>query len=191
MTRMPVWLAAGVACAATFPFVATRPRPAEAPAAGQVVDRAPEAVAVAARSLAKAYLAEEVIRGRRTVPEAAAVFGWLNRQPPAIDAADIRHRFPRLSAGADEAEVLCAQVTGFIVGTLRCANPARESELVRTGQEQMDAVRDPTGRLILPAVREADCRELVRRAMAASMRRETGGAADFEWIGEGLVLIER
>jgi hypothetical protein len=191
MTRTPLWLAAGAACAAALPFAVVRPRPV-VPPPHAVFEPSPETTAVAARSLAKLYLAEEVARGRLTVPEAAAVFGWLNRQPPAIAAADIRQRFATLSAGADEVEVLCTQVTAFIVGTIRLTEPAREPDLVRMARDQLEAARGPDGRTVLPVVSEADCEVLFRRAaISATHWQGEVSRSELDGIGDGLILVGR
>src|SRR5262245_32219317 len=158
MIRLPLWLAAGAACVSALPF-AVRPRPplpAEPP-----VEYAPETNAVTARTRVKLHLTDQVMRGWYTVPEAAAVFAWLNRQPPAAGIDDVRRRLFGVPDDADEAEVLCAQVTSYVVGTARLTNPDRIPDLLRTAREQVDAARGLDGRVSLPAVNDAECAELL------------------------------
>jgi hypothetical protein len=55
----------------------------------------------------------------------------------------------------------------------------------------VDAARGLDGRPVLPAVSEADCEELLRRATIATAEQQRGDAADLDWIGEGLALVGR
>ena len=191
MTRMPVWLAAGAACAAAYILAVPGPRPTTPPAAA--ADRPAGSEGVLARSLAKHFVATEVTRGRLTVPEAAAVFGWLNRRPPPADPAEVIGRQSGLSDAARrcEAEVLCAQVMAYRAAAARHPNPAREADLVWLGQAQVRMSRGPDGRPRLPAVNEAECEKLIARATALSRRRHQAGPDDMDALGEGLRLVVR
>ena len=190
MSRVPVWLAAAAACAATLTFAFPGPRPTTRPAAA---DRPADSEAVLARSLAKHCVATEVTRGRLTVPEAAAVFGWLNRRPPPADPAEVIGRQFSLSDAARrcEAEVLCAQVMAYRAAAVRHPNPAREADLVWLGQAQVRMCRGPDGRPRLPAVNETDCENLLDRATVLTRRRHQAGANDMDALGEGLRLVFR
>ena len=192
MTRMPLWLAAGAVCAAALSLAIARPRPTALPADPRA-DRPADSDAVIARTLAKHFVATEVARGRLTVPEAAAVFGWLNRLPPPTDPAEHVGGMSGISDAArrSEPEVLCAQVMTYRAAAVRNPNPAREADLVWIGQAQIRLARGLDGRPLLPAVNEADCRELIERATVLSRRQNRAGPVDFDALGEGLTLVVR
>jgi hypothetical protein len=185
MTRTPLWLAAGAACAVALALALPRPRP-ETPVPDTFAEQSAECRAVAARAMAKLFLAGEVSRGRLTVPQAAAVFGWLNRQPPVAKS---------LPGGPlpeeDEADVLCRQVQTVRATAVRADDPAREGELVRRESAEVAAARGPDGRITLPPVCEGDCRELLRRAALADEVIGRTGWSDVAWLGDGLGPVVR
>src|SRR5262245_32853045 len=88
--------------------------PSPRPGTGPGPEESPEArqEAVALRIFAKDLVASEVAAGRRSLFEAAALFGALNRVPPqasALSLMDSKAGGPRVPARTDE-ERLCRQV---------------------------------------------------------------------------------
>ena len=94
-----------------------------------------------ARACARRAVGRELLAGRLTVPEAAAVFGWLDRQHPAIPASMIEavNRAmaggspvgSELSAGArHEGEWLCLRTAGYARNLAWGESPERAGERV-------------------------------------------------------------
>jgi hypothetical protein len=82
-------------------------------------------------------------------------------------------------------------VMTYRAAAVRHPNPAREADLVWLGQAQVRMARGPDGRPRLPAVNETDCKRLVDRATALSLRRHHSGPDDMDTLGDGLRLVVR
>jgi hypothetical protein len=133
------------------------------------------------RVVAKTVVARELLAGRLSLPEATAVFDWLNRLPPAL-SDDVRAR-----AGADPEESPYRAVLNWVelpAGANQSVPNVRRLIDLQEEQRQSEA-RSP---LQLPAVIEDDCSELVERSRAA-IRPGSGCACDRVTI-DGLRLVE-
>ena len=89
------------------------------------------------RILAKDLVAGEVAAGRRSLFEAAALFGALNRLPPEampLSLTDSKAGGPRLPARTDEAR-LCRQVIVWVPAVLK-GWPADEAKSVTARLER-------------------------------------------------------
>ena len=111
------------------------PVPQHQPDAGYHLAADPAAEAYRVRSAARNLVAREVIAGRTTVPEAAAVFGWLDARPP-------RHVDPTPAdtaslaglpdpGGYTAAEMLGVRVVAFVATRDVCASRPVCMERVR------------------------------------------------------------
>lgn len=130
---------------------------------------------MAARSHAREAVGRELLVGRLTVPEAAAVFEWLDCQHPAltismIEAANriLASGSPvgsELSAGArHKGEWLCLRTAGYAQDLAWKASPERAEALsVALDIELIRAWKSGEARA-LPAVDEHGCRTLLQRA---------------------------
>jgi hypothetical protein len=78
------------------------------------------------RTTAKYRIARDVIAGRLSLFEAAALFGALNRVPPQWQSASYRFRFPE-----DTDELLCRQVLGYVSCELDVGPDRRDAAMVR------------------------------------------------------------
>src|SRR5262249_45611966 len=95
------------------------PRPGTGPRPEESLEARQEAVAL--RIFAKDLVAGEGAAGRRSLFEAAALFGALNRLPPqarALSLMDSKAGGPRLPARTDE-ERLCRQVIFWVPAVLK------------------------------------------------------------------------
>ncbi len=150
--------------------------PARAPE--ELVDGFPETVAL--RSLAKRQLAREAAEGRRSLLEAAALFGELNRLPPETppvrpDPAEPPAPLP----GGTEAERLCQQVVAFARVALADRPPAEAQAAVarlvaefRAELGRHGAVRLPDPSCLTPV---HEILEQVRQATTAAERQALFG----------------
>ena len=183
-------LFAALLAAATVVLVSD-PRPTRrGESAGRPEPENPVPSAVLARSWARAAVIREVGAGRLGVAEAAAVFGWLDRQPPAVPAGMVRV-FARhgnedlLALARSEVDLLCLHVVLYARGDL-AVPPARLAEVEG---EFRRACASPD-RAALPAVVEADCREWLARSAAAERAAQSprpGGTVTASL--EGLRLV--
>ena len=123
-------------------------------------------LAVLVRTWARAAVVREVAAGRLSVPDAAAVFGWLDQQPPAapteVVRATARTGYKDLVAARTESDWLCLQVVIYARSD-RALSPARLFEV----EDEYRRVCAAPGGSVLPPVAAADCRELLARAAAA------------------------
>ena len=114
---------------------AVQPLPSEAK--GQAV---PEILAL--RIGAKNHIADEVIAGRLSLVQAAALFGALNPIPPQCEMASWSFCFP----AATEEELLCRQVLHWVGWALAEEQDRREATLARLEAELMEELG--TGRTV-------------------------------------------
>lgn len=145
------------------------------------------------RALAKSAVTSEVVEGRMSVPEAAAVFGWLDRQPP-VPLTNPSTCLSPYSVGADDLDaarsgedLLCLQVLAHAAAPGRSA-PTRLAEIRAEFRRTCAA----PGGAVLPSVSERDCREFLARARVAApaLRGGTSGAPVTVDIA-GLRLVAR
>lgn len=142
------------------------------------------------RLRAKSAVVAEVCAGRLSLTEAAAVFAWLNRQPSANPADDVKKTSVAVgnflaAAGDSEAALLCLQVIIWM--------PDSETpEATRRAIEDQfwQVCRAPEG-MTLPPVVESDCRELLARAAAADTRVLDARANGSLVSAAGLCLVAR
>jgi hypothetical protein len=130
---------------------------------------------MAARALAREAVGRELLAGRLTVPEAAAVFEWLDYQHPALTISMIEaaNRImasgspvgSELSAGArHEGEWLCLRTAGHARDLAWKASPERAEALsVALDDGLIRAWKSGEARA-LPAVDAHGCRTLLQRA---------------------------
>lgn len=114
-------------------------------------------------------VARAAAAGGLTLPEAAAVFGWLNDQPPALllarRAAAVRGRIGRPAGGWTEAECLCLEVVARAGGPVGAAGLWAEFGALRA-----------CGRpLVLPSVDPDGCQGLLERATEQAAAEWAGG----------------
>jgi hypothetical protein len=138
----------------------------------QVVDHPDwaEVEVVVLRIFAKRHIAREAAAGRRSLVEAAALYGELNRLPPAGRLVNS----PYLS-GNTEAEWLCRQVIAFATRS----GPDWESESTRATRARLEAelqrevAHDGTVRLPDPAAMPAaaDLLEEARARLTEAERK--------------------
>jgi hypothetical protein len=97
----------------------------------QVVDQPDwaEVEVMVLRTFAKRHIAQEAAAGRRSLVEAAALFGQLNRLPPVGRLPD----YPHLSGDTEE-ERLCRQVIVFVTRS----GPDWNSESVRATAARLE-----------------------------------------------------
>jgi hypothetical protein len=193
MRQFKTLLAVGGVCAlvvAVWPLGLLRPG-GSVPTLDPTPEDAPDAVSarLQARSIAKSAVAQEVVAGRLTLPEAAAVFGWLNRLSPSAMTDTLRglHDTPR-DAALTDLDVLCYQVVLY-VGQVA----GRESPAYRAGRSAVIAgrCRPVCGRAELPEVNDADCRHLLARAEEWVAGGAASGAPDPLPRADDLRLVER
>jgi hypothetical protein len=121
------------------------------------------------RLRAKSAVVAEVCAGRLSLTEAAAVFAWLNQQPPANPTDDVKKTSAAVgdflaAAGDSEVALLCLQVILWM--------PDNETpEATRRAiEDQFWQVCRAPGGVTLPPVLESECQELLARAAAADTR---------------------
>jgi hypothetical protein len=193
-TRAPVVVlvyAAFVAAMATLVMApGRRPPPAAPPPPAAEFDEPPaEVAAVFERIMAKAAVARAVLADRLSLPEAAAVFGWLNRLPPAEARRFLRLPDGDFEASSDE-EFLCLSVVVWVAQEADIAPAdAHAGQVARAVKGQFRRAFADGARVALPAVVESDCRELVARVRAAAEGRRASGPYEPPSV-DGLRLVE-
>ena len=101
-----VWCSARVRVSAPAP---SSPDSLPLPLVGPVGAEAPGDVRlIDARACARRVVGRELLAGRLTVPEAAAVFGWLDRQHPALSASMIETANRAMAGGSPVGSELSA-----------------------------------------------------------------------------------
>jgi hypothetical protein len=146
MKRWPfIPLAVALTAAVVVAFCPHRPESAESPLLAEpevVLEGFPEAVIL--RDLAKKRIAREVADGRRSLVEAAALFGALNRHPPQVPPLDLLDTLPwALSVPAHtEDERLCRQVVQWVEGLRLSGLPdSAEAAVARLNAEYQQELR--------------------------------------------------
>jgi hypothetical protein len=132
---------------------------------------APRPRAAALRSIAKKRIADDVAAGRRTLVEAAALFGALNRLPPtALDPSIGDAQYSQMPAPArTDEERLCRQVITWVENILLREAPDRAEPVVtRLREEYAAALCGGPIRLPAPATLEAVGDLLARAAREAA-----------------------
>jgi len=184
--RLGLTLILFVSSAAAFAWVAFKDK---APSGGQ-----PEATSeferVAARMMAREAIAWEVLEGRLSLQEGAAVFDWLNHQPPVLNSeAPHRCTFGIPDAiddrGLSGESYLCHSVLTYVC-SFENATPARISEMKSAFRRTCET----PCRFSLPNVVESDCVELLERSReawlvcryAGNPRRPTVSAHDLRFV---------
>ena len=134
MKRPNVFLAGAAAaaigvvvfCVAVSTYVET-PSPEDSGAVAAREAPLPDRAAHELRVAAKDAVARDLLAGRTTLPEAAALFGWLNDLPP--DAAPIPPQLPQVlelePRAYDARELLLIQVVVWAEGCTRVEFPSR------------------------------------------------------------------
>jgi hypothetical protein len=135
-----------------------------------------------ARIVAKAVVARELFAGRLSLPEATAVFAWVNRQRSDVDA---EHPAPP-GTGTDDAPAVLEWSWSSVGGTQTDPTILEATPLLA---EQIEAASPAGPSSGPPAVNEADCRELLDRS-AAAVRADRGRLLDHIETGD-LRLVRR
>ena len=166
---LPVLLITVVASTAALLWK-TRTPPLAAPAAWSVDDEVSERIdAIAARSLARDAICRELLAQRMTLPEAAAVFGWLDNQPPELEAALMHYNLVRTDLQVlTREEWLLVRAVACAPGVARHDSPDRAAELEAKLDEELRRLWQTGKAKNLPAVNEWGCRLLHDRSIAAS-----------------------
>jgi hypothetical protein len=136
-----------------------------------------------ARARARHAVGWELLAGRLTVPEAAAVFGWLDRQHPALSTSMIEAANRAMAGGSPvgaelmaiakhEGEWLCLRTVGYARNLALGECPECAEELAAVLDDRLK--REWKSALALPAVDEASCRTMLLRVRAGS-RFDTSG----------------
>jgi hypothetical protein len=145
------FLALTLAGFVAFALLGRTPGPEAPPPPAGEADPLPEGLALRLR--AKQQLAREVVAGRRPLVEAAALFGALNRLPPAAAEparADAYVSALRVPVRTDE-ERLCRQVVEWVHRLLlREASPERADEVVARLEAEFLRERRAHGAVRLP-----------------------------------------
>jgi hypothetical protein len=195
-----------LALAAGGIWYATRPRHAApgprhaVPAAWDALEETPvEARLLCARVFARQAVLRDLLAGRMTIPEAAAVFDWLDRQPPvptisvteAVCWSAVRSPVEiELAAGARvDGEWQCLRVTGWARDLAAMESPDRAAEFSVALDAGLLRVWESGKARALPAVDEAGCRALHDRALAVASLGATGSTPPV--ATSGLRLIDR
>jgi hypothetical protein len=130
VTRLKL-LALTLAGLVAFALLGRPPGPEAPPPPAGEAEPSPEIVA--SRLIAKGQIAEDVAAGRRSLVEAAALFGALNRLPPLAPDPTLRDEWyppPLRVPIRTNAERLCRQVADWVTPRLWEKDPAREAEVV-------------------------------------------------------------
>lgn len=177
-TQIP--LACGLAGALTAvlcpapdrPAAAAPPAEAEWPvfAPPEVLEPLPDTAAMQLRARAKDRIARDVVAGRRSLPEAAALFGALNRMPPVSPDLSLLDSPLSLPARTDE-ERLCRQVVEWVKNLLRPESPASAEPAVARLEAEFREELCRHGEIRLPdppsPTEIQEVLELARQAIAA------------------------
>jgi hypothetical protein len=146
--------AAVAAVAGVYAVVKTFPAPAP-PEAARAGPSDPEHTGALVRLAAKNLVAREVIAGRTTLPEATALFEWLNGLYPPAPA---RTPFPWAKpAGLPDgdytaAEAAAAEVVQWVAAVARREYPDREGEVAADAVAEFLAARSGGQLAALPEV---------------------------------------
>jgi hypothetical protein len=128
--------------------------------------------------MAKRQAAREVIAGRLSLVQAAALFGALNSLPPEgpkLSAIDPHVRPPRVPPRTDE-ERLCWHVIGYVKAELD-GEPDRARAVVARLEAQLEEQRCQQGGLRLPdPPSRVRFQKLLQRARMEVDRLSPGGA---------------
>jgi hypothetical protein len=133
-----------------FALLGRPPGPEAPPPPAGEAEPLPEIVA--SRLIAKGQIAEDVAAGRRSLVEAAALFGALNRLPPLAPDPALREWYPpplRVPIRTDE-ERLCQQVADWVTRRFWEKGPAREAEVVVRLEAEFREERRAHGAIRLP-----------------------------------------
>jgi hypothetical protein len=134
-------------------------RPRTRPAPGESTEKLCERVAC--RVFAKELLTREVIAGRRSLFEAAALFGALNQLPPLAWAS------PGPAAGPTDEERLCRQVIARVAGAL-FERPAEAKAVTERLEAELSEELRKRGVIRLPCASSVGpVEELMARARVA------------------------
>jgi hypothetical protein len=131
------------------------------------------------RSVARELVAREVLAGRTTVPEAAALFAWLDARPPRTKAAwpgqlSVQAGLPD-PGGYTEAEMHGVRVVAEVAAAARSPVPSPPGCVERVRAEFL-ATRARGEFATLPAAPEDRCAQLLEQARV-EVRRLTVGRA--------------
>jgi hypothetical protein len=136
----------------------------------------PAVAAFVFRSAAKGEIVREVIAGRRSLPEAAALFGWLDAISPRTVAIP-PHELAARAGLADENytadELLAVQVVARVAIVAREDSPAQAAELTARVRGEFLAAREAGRFDRLPEIPDADLVQLIERAEAEVERMMT------------------
>jgi hypothetical protein len=148
MKHLPhVVLAAALAAALPVAFCRRTPDPdtRTGPQIKQILEAWPEAITL--RAAAYEQIARDVAERRRSLWEAAGLFGTLNRLRPTVDHPA---RDPRLTIPTDtEAGQLCRQVVAWVPAALH-AEPDRAAAVVARLEAEFFAALRAHGAVRLP-----------------------------------------
>jgi hypothetical protein len=131
---------------------------------------------------AKRLIARDAAGGRRTLVEAAALFGALNRLPPPAARLpdydpDVSHSYLHIPMRTEE-ERLCRQVVAFAWVALGDGPPGRAREAVARLEAEFFAELRARGTIRLPAPPPPEpVEELLRQARAALPEQQRGRSA--------------
>jgi hypothetical protein len=140
----------------------------------------PSPVAIEVRLRAKRAIALDVAAGRRRLVEAAALFGALNRQPPALTEPPVevyRNKFVPIPARTAE-ERLCWQVACWVHNEhYRSRRMTRVSAVLRRLAAEFEEELRTRGQIRLPELSTLEpVEEVLRRAEAEANERRAGAA---------------
>ena len=187
---LPILLITVVASTAALLWK-TRTPPLAAPAAWSVDDEVSERIdAIAARSLARDAICRELLAQRMTLPEAAAVFGWLDKQPPELEAALMQYNLVKTDLQVvTREEWLLLRTVDCARGVARHDSPDRAAELEAKLDEELGWLWESGEVKVLPAINESGCRLLYERSVAAHEVLSTGSSSPV--LASDLPLIAR
>ena len=144
-----------------------------------------------ARFIAREAICRELLAGRLTLIEAAAVFGWLDDQPPVIPTS--MRQIPILKPGNLMIEMpgewLCLRAAQYARGVAQHDFSDRAVELDEHLGDQLNRVLSSGEANDLPMVNENACRALLERSLVAARTFMPRGplpamsAADLQLVG--------
>jgi hypothetical protein len=141
-------------CLAVMMWIALSPPP-DIPADPSSAEPEPEVMELAARAEAKAAVSRELLAGRLTLTEAAAVFEWLAGQPSPTPTIETKLSYVRA-------------VVAWIGSVVECDSCGSEDR--KALQRLTDQLRQIEGAQVsppLPEVNTPDCQALLERALAS------------------------
>jgi hypothetical protein len=186
---LPILLITVVAATAAL-LGRTRTPPSAAPVTWSMVDDTAQRDDLAARSRARDAVCRELLAQRINLPEAAALFGWLDQLPPEVDPALLQ--FNQLKSDlpvSTREEWLCVRAAESAKGVARCDSPERAAELRARLDEELRRVWESGATKVLPVVNEWGCRLLHERSLAAGEVLSTGSLSPV--LASDLPLIAR